>query len=418
MHIFSHHPNSSSPDRKQAASREQASMDSVSAQDNGSPAPEPLAPESQKRKVEVVTVPAKNIGRFRSAGLRLASWLFGSPMTWAMHWAIRVDGTYFELNRPGGMAKPCLRASRWSQEKEWGIIAIVPFGSTTLSDDEIVAASEPYFTEKTRLMWYNLYINNCQLFVQFSLERITMAATATEATPPALRQTIGLVMSMAIYLLSYPPILCYTRWLQWRGCDQRSLQIYSALYFTASGMIWPMLMINLSQFYYQLKSIFETESLLLAAWAAFATSVMASGAFLIMPILTFPVAKKRTNGRWDVSTRQKQNNEEVVEPEVKIEVTYPLLFMIIGAGIGVVLWVVVATPYLVKGLTTFLGSRLSFRSPLAFGRSVWAVLMTPAFDGSKATTQNSGSSKDSNTDNDTIGTVEDRDSSNPTGNPP
>lgn len=111
-------------------------MNSELDRDNGS-----TKNELRKRSVEVVTVPIKDIGSLRSAGLRLASWVFGSPLAWAMHWAIRVDGTYFELHRPGGVAKPCLRTSRWSEEKERGIITTVPIGSTTLSDDEIVAAS-------------------------------------------------------------------------------------------------------------------------------------------------------------------------------------------------------------------------------------------------------------------------------------
>ncbi len=102
---------------------------------------DPTTAEPRQRRVEVVTVPAKTIGRVQRVGLRLATWLFGSPLTWAMHWAIRVEGTYFELHRPGGVTKPCLRTSTWSEERQREIIATVPIGSTTLSDEEIVGLS-------------------------------------------------------------------------------------------------------------------------------------------------------------------------------------------------------------------------------------------------------------------------------------
>ncbi|KAK3390637.1 hypothetical protein B0H63DRAFT_121170 [Podospora didyma] len=342
--------------------------------------------ELHKRNVEVVTVPIKDIGSLRRAGLRLASWIFGSPLTWAMHWAIRVDGTYFELHRPGGMAKPCLRTSIWSEEKERGIIATVPIGSTTLSDDEIVAASEPYFTERTRLMWYNIYINNCQLFVQFSLERICPVTQSLNPVPPALHNTVSLVLSMAIHTFSLPPILLYIQWLRWRGCDQRSLQAYAALYTSATGLAVPMAIILLIQNYNHLKSVFEAESLFIAAYATFVTSIMVSGLFLIQPRLSFPVAKQRKNGNWEVSTIQKQNSEENVDPEVKIKVTHLWISAIIGASIGVVLWVIVATPYITRRSAAFLSGRLAFRSPLAFGVSVWELLTMPIFelDNSKA----------------------------------
>lgn len=95
----------------------------------------------QTRLVEVVTVPVKNIGPARKAAITFISWMSGSPLTWAMHWAIRVDGTYFELQRPGGSSKPRLLASVWTEKRCGNIITALPVGSTSLSDDEIIAAS-------------------------------------------------------------------------------------------------------------------------------------------------------------------------------------------------------------------------------------------------------------------------------------
>ncbi len=100
--------------------------------------------------------------------------------------------------------------------------------------------------------------------------------------------------------------------------------------------------------------------------------------------MSFPVAKQRENKDWEVSTIQKQNYEDNVDEEVKIKSTYPLLSAVLGAGIGVVLWVVVATPYLARGLIEFLDTHLSFRSPHAFGESMWDILTMPVFDGVKA----------------------------------
>ena len=84
--------------------------------------------EPRRRRVEVITIPAKDIGLVRNLCLGIVSRLLGSPLIWAMHWAIRVDETYFELQRPGGLAKPCLRSSTWSKEKQQGIITTVPIG--------------------------------------------------------------------------------------------------------------------------------------------------------------------------------------------------------------------------------------------------------------------------------------------------
>ncbi|KAM7218618.1 hypothetical protein V8F06_005937 [Rhypophila decipiens] len=361
---------------------------------------ESMKKETQKkRRVEVVTIPVKNIGRLRRAALRFASWVFGSPLTWAMHWAIRVDETYFELYRPGGVAKPCLRTSTWSEEKQRDIITTVPIGSTTLSDDEIVAASEPYFTEKTRLMWYNIYINNCQLFVHFSLERVCpVKPSEPSPLPPSLQLTISLVLGMVIYIISLPPILIYMQWLRFRGCDARSLQAYTALYISAVGLSVPMSIIILIQNYNQLKALFETEPMLLvAAWATLMTSVMTGSMFLIQPRITFPVAKQRKNGDWEVSTIQKQNNlaQEEIDPEVRIKVSHSWLSAMVGAFIGIVLWVVVATPYILGRSVAFLGGRLVFDNLWAFGASVWELLTMPVFedDGSEPVQADSGATK-------------------------
>ena len=102
-------------------------------------------------------------------------------------------------------------------------------------------------------MWYNIYINNCQLFVQFSLERVCPVTQLLHPIPPGLRDTVTLVLGMAIHALSLPPILLYMQWLRERRCDQRSLQAYTAPYICAVGLIVPMEIIFLIQNYSSLQ---------------------------------------------------------------------------------------------------------------------------------------------------------------------
>ena len=59
------------------------------------------------------------------------------------------------------------------------------------------------------------------------------------------------------------------------------------------------------------------------------------------------MAKQRRTGAWEVSTKMKQNNEDNVDPEVKIEMTF-LSSLSLGLVLGF-LRVFVATPYLICG---------------------------------------------------------------------
>jgi len=97
--------------------------------------------QPEKRAVFIVTVPVKDIGPTRKACIKLVSLAIGSPLTWAMHWAIRVDDSYFELQRPPGLAKPYLKVSTWSEDKKKEIITAAPISSTLMTDSEIIAAS-------------------------------------------------------------------------------------------------------------------------------------------------------------------------------------------------------------------------------------------------------------------------------------
>ena len=133
--------------------------------------------------------------------------------------------------------------------------------------------------------------------------------------------------------------------------------------------------------YHLFISIFESQSLFVASYATLVAAIMGSSVFLLLPALSFPVARKRVDGEWEVTTRMKQNNDGLqdAETDVKIKVTFPPISTIAGVWIGAFIWVVVAAPYLTRGISKFLWRRLSFRSPRRFGSSIWEVLMAPVF---------------------------------------
>ncbi len=102
------------------------------------PAQESLPHDDSKRVVMVVTVPVKDKGFVSKKFMTLLTWLFGSHLTWAMHWALVVDKTAFELQRPRGRGKPYLKASIWPEEKVKDIISSYPVGLTAMTDEEIL----------------------------------------------------------------------------------------------------------------------------------------------------------------------------------------------------------------------------------------------------------------------------------------
>jgi len=106
---------------------------------------ENLPQDESNRVVMVVTVPVKDKGFMSKKFMTLLTWLFGSQLTWAMHWALLVDKTAFELQRPRGRGKPYLKASIWPEEKVKEIVSSYPVGSTTMNDEEILKASMNLF---------------------------------------------------------------------------------------------------------------------------------------------------------------------------------------------------------------------------------------------------------------------------------
>ena len=91
-----------------------------------------------RRQIHIVTTPVKAIGPVRRWILRTIMRSTGSQLTWAMHWAIEIDGTYFELQRVPDSPKPILSVSYWTNDRKRDIVTRAFAGTTTLSDDQIV----------------------------------------------------------------------------------------------------------------------------------------------------------------------------------------------------------------------------------------------------------------------------------------
>ncbi|KAM7195847.1 hypothetical protein V8F33_006496 [Rhypophila sp. PSN 637] len=96
-------------------------------------------------------------------------------------------------------------------------------------------------------------------------------------------------------------------------------------------------------------------------------------------------------------TTPKQNNlaQGDIDPGVKIKASHSWLSAMIEAFIGIILWVVVVTPCIIRRSVAFLGGRLAFENLWAFGASVRELLTMPVFenDGSEPVKADSGVTK-------------------------
>ncbi|KAL6722064.1 hypothetical protein ACLMJK_001169 [Lecanora helva] len=98
-----------------------------------------------------------------------------TDLSWAMHWAIQVGDQFFELQR--GYPDPLrtgLRMSEWDQQKKDQIHQRYRQGTTAMSDDEIKAVGERYFSrlERIDINTYDVWCNNCHLAVDGMLRDI------------------------------------------------------------------------------------------------------------------------------------------------------------------------------------------------------------------------------------------------------
>src|SRR5436305_14667001 len=108
-------------------------------------------------------------------------------------------------------------------------------------------------------MWYDVFGNNCQLFVKFTLSKIAPenpgpTSMASKKSSEPTESTISMILLIGSQLLMLPFITSYLRWLRWRGCDQVNLQIYAAIFSLFTVLLLTMTFTLFSQAYYMLAS--------------------------------------------------------------------------------------------------------------------------------------------------------------------
>lgn len=131
-----------------------------------------LANRDDVREISIVTA----LPRYRESGTEFAKRIHDKKdMSWAMHWALQVGDQFFELQR--GYPDPLrtgLRMSKWDDHQRSQIIKRHRQGTTAMTDDEIRAVGERYFSrlERIDINIYDLWCNNCQVAVDYMLRDI------------------------------------------------------------------------------------------------------------------------------------------------------------------------------------------------------------------------------------------------------
>ncbi|KAG8531829.1 uncharacterized protein KY384_003465 [Bacidia gigantensis] len=136
-----------------------------------------LAQRDDVRDIFVVTVPVNDSFNTAIGGdlVKQASSRSRTDLSWAMHWAIKVGDQYFELQRAYyDPTRTGLRMSKWNEERENQIHRRYRQGATAMTDNEIRAIGDRYFSRlnKMHINKYDLWCNNCQVAVDLMLRDI------------------------------------------------------------------------------------------------------------------------------------------------------------------------------------------------------------------------------------------------------
>ena len=136
-----------------------------------------LANRDDVRDIVIVTTPPVKIFK-GPKGARLMKQVVDKSETkfsWAMHWAIRVGDSYFELQRAhDDPTRTGLRMSKWDAEQQRQICEQYPQGFTALTDEEIKTAGNSQFSRLDRINFnnYDVWHHNCQVTVDNLLQEI------------------------------------------------------------------------------------------------------------------------------------------------------------------------------------------------------------------------------------------------------
>lgn len=235
---------------------------------------------------------------------------------------------------------------------------------------------QAYFAEKPS--WYDVFGNNCQLFVNFSLSKITPEDTTSAATSSHFDNTITTVLLVFSNLLMLPVVTAYLRWLRWRGCDQTSLQAYASLYSLFTATTLSMIFMLFSQTYNSLAApMYELENGLIGVVAGLLNALFAFHPIVCAPLLFFPRAKQRKDGSWVVFTLVQQNQLKTKDPEIGLKRNVPISAVIVGACIGLGVWMYIAIPFLIVQGFKRVRTHISTYHPKGPFDLLWILLTVP-----------------------------------------
>jgi hypothetical protein len=127
------------PDSQLSRSKASFTMDTNGSRDQSSS----LALENDasnlfvRRPVHIITAPAKDIGPIRRRILKFIQQVTRSQQQWLLHWAIYVDGCFFELRRIPNLRQPVAVVSKWPPERKKEILGVFKVGETTWDNVKI-----------------------------------------------------------------------------------------------------------------------------------------------------------------------------------------------------------------------------------------------------------------------------------------
>ncbi len=250
------------------------------------------------------------------------------------------------------------------------------------TDNTAFRPGKEYFSKETQ-PYYDLTVNNCQLFVLFATSKISPMVPIGQLPIGTSGQIAGMLLTLPSRLL-LPIIVIYLRW--WLGVDYENLNLFCALFNTFMSCCVSCLFTMHSQLSYMIAEQFLSMPQGMGAFIAFPIGLMTSftmtGMFFLWPWLSWPHIQRSDDGRWVVFSRlqplktlheQSENQQPPEEPLKSVPIWIAMAGVIIGAAV----WTSIAIPFILRWGSDTLRNHISFRSPGRFLESTRKLLATP-----------------------------------------
>lgn len=239
-----------------------------------------------------------------------------------------------------------------------------------------------YFSKKTQ-PYYDLTVNNCQLFVLFATNKVSPMIPLEQLPIGSGGQIAGVLLTLPSQIL-LPFIVLYLRWRL--RLDSENLDLFCALFNVFVGSCVSCLFTMHSQLSYMIAETFLSMPHGMGAFIAFPVCLMSSftmpAMFFLWPWLSWPHVQRSDDGQWAVFSRlhplkkqdeQNRNSEPTEEPLRSV----PIWILIAGSMIGAAVWSSIAIPFILRWASDVVRKSISFRSPGRFLKSVSDLLATP-----------------------------------------